>query len=153
VSDLIKTAADEVRTVVTMTPRIDAIGIVVADMAAALDFYRRLGIEFAAGAEAEPHVEVALPGGLRLMFDTQSTIQSFDASWTKPVGGPAMALAFDCGDAAGVDNTHDDLVAAGHESHRAPWDAFWGQRYATVRDPDGNPVDLFAALPAAAPAG
>jgi uncharacterized glyoxalase superfamily protein PhnB len=23
-------------------------------------------------------------------------------------------------------------------------DAFWGQRYATVLDPDGNPVDLFA---------
>ena len=38
------------------------------------------------------------------------------------------------------------LVAAGHRSHRAPWDAFWGQRYATVLDPDGNAVDLFAAL-------
>ena len=24
--------------------------------------------------------------------------------------------------------------------------AFWGQRYATLRDPDGNGVDLFAAL-------
>ena len=31
-----------------------------------------------------------------------------------------------------------------------PFDAFWGQRYATVRDPDGNAVDLFAALPSAA---
>jgi catechol 2,3-dioxygenase-like lactoylglutathione lyase family enzyme len=136
-----------------MTPRFDAVGIVVADMAAALDFYRRLGIVFAAGAEAEPHVEVTLPGGFRLMFDTQATIRSFDPSWTTPVGGPAMALAFDCGDPAGVDTAHDDLVAAGNESHRAPWDAFWGQRYATVRDPDGNPVDLFAALPAAATAG
>ena len=29
-----------------------------------------------------------------------------------------------------------------------PFDAFWGQRYATVHDPDGNPVDLFAPLPA-----
>ena len=132
-----------------MTPRIDAIGIVVADMAAALDFYRRLGIEVPEGAEAEPHVEAALPGGLRLMFDTRETIQSFDAAWTPPTGGPAMALAFDCGDPAGVDAAHADLVAAGRESHRAPWDAFWGQRYATVRDPDGNPVDLFAALPAA----
>jgi uncharacterized glyoxalase superfamily protein PhnB len=136
-----------------MTPRIDAIGIVVADMAAALDFYRRLGIDSAAGAEAEPHVEVTLPGGLRLMFDTQETIRSFDESWTTPVGGPAMALAFDCGDPAGVDAAHDELVAAGHESHRAPRDAFWGQRYATVRDPDGNPVDLFAALTPSASTG
>jgi uncharacterized glyoxalase superfamily protein PhnB len=27
-----------------------------------------------------------------------------------------------------------------------PWDADWGQRYAQVKDPDGNSVDLFAAL-------
>ncbi|MCZ6462364.1 MAG: glyoxalase, partial [Actinobacteria bacterium] len=25
-------------------------------------------------------------------------------------------------------------------------DAFWGQRYATVLDPDGNAIDLFAPL-------
>ena len=82
-----------------MTPRLDAIEIVVADMAAALDFYRRLGLDVPDGAEAEPHVEVTLPGGLRLMFDTQDTIRPFDPSWTPPTGGPAMALAFDCGDA------------------------------------------------------
>ena len=28
-----------------------------------------------------------------------------------------------------------------------PWDAFWGQRYAIVTDPDGNHVELFAPLP------
>jgi uncharacterized glyoxalase superfamily protein PhnB len=29
---------------------------------------------------------------------------------------------------------------------RVAWDtAFWGQRYAIVHDPDGNPIDLFAA--------
>jgi uncharacterized glyoxalase superfamily protein PhnB len=27
-----------------------------------------------------------------------------------------------------------------------PWDAFWGQRYAVVHDPDGNGVDLFCPL-------
>ncbi len=39
------------------------------------------------------------------------------------------------------------LVADGYENHLDPFDAFWGQRYASVRDPDGNAVDLFAALP------
>jgi uncharacterized glyoxalase superfamily protein PhnB len=29
-----------------------------------------------------------------------------------------------------------------------PWDAFWGQRYATAKDPDGNHVDLFASISA-----
>jgi len=29
---------------------------------------------------------------------------------------------------------------------RKPWDAFWGQRYAQLPDPDGVPVDLYAGL-------
>jgi uncharacterized glyoxalase superfamily protein PhnB len=29
---------------------------------------------------------------------------------------------------------------------KEPWDAFWGQRYAAVGDPDGNLIDLFAPL-------
>ena len=40
---------------------------------------------------------------------------------------------------------HDELTALGSGSHLAPFDAFWGQRYATVLDPDGVRVDLYAA--------
>ena len=122
-----------------MTPRLDAIEVVVADMAAALAFYRRLGHRRPRRRRGRaPRRRSTLPGGLRLLFDTQDTIRSFDPSWTPPAGGHGIALAFDCGDPAGVDATHDELVAAGHRSHLAPWDAFWGQRYATVLDPDGN---------------
>ena len=130
-----------------MTPRIDAIEIVAADMAATLRFYRSLGLPISEEADTEVHVAVDLPGGLHLLFDTQETIRSFDPSWTPPSGGHGVALAFDCGQPAAVDATHDALVADGYRSHLAPWDAFWGQRYATVLDPDGNAVDLFAALP------
>ncbi len=133
-------------TVGTMAPKLSVIGIVVADMTAALAFYRRLGLPVPDDADAEPHVEVELPGGLRLAFDTQDTIRSFQPAWTPPSGGPGTSLAFACDDPAGVDAAHDELVAAGHRSHLAPFDAFWGQRYATVLDPDGNTVDLFAAL-------
>jgi uncharacterized glyoxalase superfamily protein PhnB len=45
-----------------------------------------------------------------------------------------------------VDATYADLVGAGYEGHLEPWDAFWGQRYAAVNDPDGHTVDLFAPL-------
>jgi hypothetical protein len=38
------------------------------------------------------------------------------------------------------------LTSAGHTGHKEPWDAFWGQRYAEVLDPDGNLIDLFAPL-------
>lgn len=45
-----------------------------------------------------------------------------------------------------VDETHKKLIAAGYSSEKDPWDAFWGQRYASVRDPNGNQVDIFASL-------
>lgn len=124
--------------------RLDAIGFVVDDMAKTLAFYRLLGLEFPDGAESEGHVETAGPGGLRLMFDTIEVVQSF-TEWEPPSGGHRIALAFLCDSPADVDATHDRLVAAGHPSAVGPFDAPWGQRYATVHDPAGNPVDLFAA--------
>ena len=130
-----------------MTVRLDLIGIVVDDMAAALAFYRLLGLEIPAEADAERHVEVGLPGGLRLAWDTVEVVRSFDPGWSPPSGGQRVSLAFDCDDAAGVDGLHDRIVEAGYRSELAPWDAFWGQRYAVVLDPDGNHVDLFASLP------
>jgi len=133
-----------------MTARFDLIGLVVDDMARSLAFYRKLGLEIAADADAEDHVEATLPGGLRMAWDTVETIKSFDPTWTPPTGGGhRIGLAFLCADPAEVDRIYADLVSAGYEGHLEPWDAFWGQRYATVRDPDGNGVDLFARLPTA----
>jgi uncharacterized glyoxalase superfamily protein PhnB len=147
-SDSAKTAPPAVRTLVPMTtPRFDMIGVVVADMAAALDFYRALGLDIPPDADGQPHVDITLPSGMRMAWDTHETIRSFDPSWNPPKGGGhTLSLAFDCGDAAGVDATHGSLVATGYRSHLDPFDAFWGQRYATVLDPDGNGVDLFAPL-------
>ena len=132
-----------------MTARFDLIGLVVADMARSLAFYRKLGLDIPGTADSEDHVEASLPGGLRMAWDTVETIKSFDPSWTPPSGGHGIGLAFLCSDPAEVDRLYGELVAAGSEGHLPPWDAFWGQRYATVRDPDGNGVDLFAPLPTA----
>ncbi|GHD61146.1 glyoxalase [Streptomyces goshikiensis] len=126
------------------------IGLVVSDMAASLAFYRRLGIDVPAGAESEPHVEASLPGGLRIGWDTEEVVRSFDPSWARPADGGRVGLAFLCGSPAEVDAVYSELTGAGHTGHLAPWDAFWGQRYAVVLDPDGCEVSLFApAQPAA----
>ena len=130
-----------------MTARLDLIGLVVADMARSLAFYRRLGFDIPPEADGEPHVEARLPGGLRIAWDTVDTIRSFDPGWTPPTGGHRVSLAFACADPAEVDATYRAFIDAGYDGHKEPWDAFWGQRYAIVLDPDGNSVDLFAALP------
>lgn len=129
-----------------MQPRLDLIGIVVDDMARSLAFYRALGMDIPAEMDDEPHVEVTLPGGLRLAWDRVDVIRSFDPGWNPPTGGHRMGLAFLCDSPAEVDANYERLTGLGYHGHKLPWDAFWGQRYAQVADPDGNPVDLFAPL-------
>jgi uncharacterized glyoxalase superfamily protein PhnB len=64
-----------------------------------------------------------------------------------------VSLAFALPDPAAVDDAYAQLTGAGHQGELEPFDAFWGMRYATVLDPDGTGVDLFALLPAGAAAG
>jgi uncharacterized glyoxalase superfamily protein PhnB len=128
-----------------MTPRFEAIGIVVSDMGRALSFYRQLGLEFPEGAESEGHAEASV-AGTRIMLDTEETVRSFDPDWQPPSGGHRSAMAFRCDSPAEVDATYGDLLQHGGTGHKEPWDAFWGMRYAEVKDPDGNVVDLFADL-------
>jgi uncharacterized glyoxalase superfamily protein PhnB len=128
-----------------VSPHLDAIGIVTADMSASCRFYAVLGVPVGVPAEGEDHFEATLPSGLRLMWDSVELMKRLDPQWEKPVGHP-LALAFRCGSADEVDATHAAIVAAGFASKSDPWDAFWGQRYAQVLDPDGNAVDLFAPL-------
>nr|WP_042179393.1 VOC family protein [Kibdelosporangium sp. MJ126-NF4]CEL13799.1 putative quinone binding protein [Kibdelosporangium sp. MJ126-NF4]CTQ88167.1 putative quinone binding protein [Kibdelosporangium sp. MJ126-NF4] len=128
-----------------MTVRLNALSIVVADMGRALAFYRHLGLDIPASADAEPHVEVALPGGMRLLWDTEDVVRSFQPDWVRR-GSDGMSLAFEAGSPAEVDKVYARLTDAGYHGELEPWDAFWGQRYAVVLDPDGNGVDLYAAL-------
>jgi uncharacterized glyoxalase superfamily protein PhnB len=129
-----------------MAPHFNALGIAASDLSVSIAFYELLGLEFSEPDESSGHVEAHLARGLRLMLDSETVMESFDSSWTAPTGRGRIGLAFACDDAADVDATHDRIVAAGHESHLAPFDAFWGQRYAAVLDPDDNVIDLFAPL-------
>ena len=123
----------------------DMIGIVVRDMGAALRFYRTLGLDIAHGQDNEPFVQVITPNGYRISWNALEMIKQIDPAWKEPVGH-RMELAFKCDSPAEVDAVHARLVQAGYHSHKSPWDAFWGQRYAIVDDPDGNHVSIFAQL-------
>jgi catechol 2,3-dioxygenase-like lactoylglutathione lyase family enzyme len=124
----------------------DMVGLVVADLAASIRFYRLLGLAFPDVPADAGYVEVITPNGYRISLNTVAMVQGFDPEWRAPQGSNRVSLAFKCGSPAEVDATHARVLQAGHVSHKAPWDAFWGQRYAVVLDPDGNTVDLFAAL-------
>jgi catechol 2,3-dioxygenase-like lactoylglutathione lyase family enzyme len=129
-------------------PRLDVVGVIVSDLQRAVDFYSRLGIEFP--EEIDPmghgHVETTLPSGQRFTLDAEESIRSFDPEWSPPTGGHRVALAFRCESSDEVDRVYDELTRAGGRGHREPWDAFWGQHYAQVEDPDGAVIDLFAPL-------
>ncbi|MFJ4654177.1 VOC family protein [Nocardia sp. NPDC088792] len=129
-----------------MTVKVNVIQIVVSDMAASIAFYERLGVEFPPGSASEPHVDTQLGGGVRLLFDTEETIRSFMPEWERPTSPGRLGLAAECESPAAVDAKFEELIAAGYEAGMKPWDAFWGQHYAVVHDPDGNGVDLYAAL-------
>ena len=131
-----------------MSPQLDAFGIPVRDMARAVPFYRKLGLEFPAGAENEGHVEARVPGGMRYMLDSEDVMRSFDPDWHRPTDGHLVGGAFRCESPEEVDRVYAELLEAGGSTHKEPWDAFWGQRYAQVKDPDGTVVDLYAPLPA-----
>lgn len=131
-----------------MKLRLAVVELIVSDMAASLAFYRLLGLDLPHPDEAggQPHVQSDV-GGIQLAFDTEETIRSFEPDWKRPARGATQsAIAFEAASPAEVDKAYRTMVDAGYEGELKPWDAVWGQRYAVVRDPDGNQVDLFAAL-------
>ncbi|WP_087010758.1 VOC family protein [Leucobacter sp. 7(1)] len=123
------------------------IGIVTRDLGASLTFYRSLGLDIPEGQDDAPHVEIQLAGGVTLAWDPLSTIHGFNPDFDFPEGPGRVSFACEAASPAAVDEAYAAVTAAREASaHTAPWDAPWGQRYATVQDPDGNTVDLYAPL-------
>jgi catechol 2,3-dioxygenase-like lactoylglutathione lyase family enzyme len=125
-------------------PQLNAIGIVVADMERSIRFYRLLGVDVPETPE-EGHLDTFLPNGVRFMLDSEEIVHSFRPDWKREAGNQ-VGLAFECGSPAEVDETYARAVGAGFHGEKEPWDAFWGQRYAQLQDPNGVGVDLYASL-------
>ena len=125
-------------------PQLNAIGIVASDMERSIRFYRTLGLDVPETPD-EGHVDTFLPNGVRFMLDSEDTVRSFNPDWMRETGNQ-VALAFECGSPSEVDEVYARVVEAGFDGEKEPWDAFWGQRYAQLRDPDGVGVDLYASL-------
>ncbi len=120
----------------------DAIGIVAEDCQRSVDFYRLLGVDFVRAGDSE-HFEAKTRSGVRLLLDSAALIKKFEPGYER-VPGSGVSLCFKQESREKVDELFAAITAAGFRAKKAPWDAFWGQRYACVLDPDGNQIDLFA---------
>jgi len=125
-------------------PELNAIGIAVSDMATSIRFYRLLGLDVPETPDEE-HVDAFLPNGVRFMLDSEDVMRSFREGWTRETGNQ-IGLALECVSPAEVDEVYARVTGAGFHGEKEPWDAFWGQRYAVLLDPDGVEVSLYAAL-------
>lgn len=131
-------------------PVLNQLNLVVSDMEATLAFYRRLGltIEDTGPEWAAHHRTAQTPSGLDLDFDSHHFARQWNSGWPGP-GHASGVIGFSLPSREAVDETHADLTAAGYTSQQAPYDTFWGARYAIVEDPDGNPVGLMSPSEAA----
>jgi predicted enzyme related to lactoylglutathione lyase len=121
---------------------IAAVAVSATDLGRAVAFYELLGLHFPPVEPQDEHVEA--PGPVRLMIDSASLLEQLNGEPPRP--GTASAFAVQAGSPSEVDEAVARVAAAGHTVVHPPFDAPWGQRYATVADPDGYRVDVFCPL-------
>lgn len=126
--------------------KLDAVGVTSTNIQKTMTFYEVLGFLFDNASPDGTHVESLSSDGssIRLMIDATSVIEKILGEKPRPGNHSSFALAYES--PAEVDAVAQKVADAGYTIVKEPWDAFWGQRYAVVEDPDGYKVDLYAAL-------
>lgn len=125
--------------------KLNAIGVTSTNIPKTVEFYTLLGFEFKDFKPDDEHVEpITPPGSARLMIDATRIVKDIIGEDPKPGNISAFALQYDSVDELNTVATR--ISEAGFTVFKEPWDAFWGQRYAVVQDPDGFKVDLYAYL-------
>jgi catechol 2,3-dioxygenase-like lactoylglutathione lyase family enzyme len=136
---------------------LNQLNIVSEDFDRSIAFYRRLGMEIPESniwrtASGAHHANAAKEAGQdRLAFDIDSV--AFAQIWNSGWKGRSdlkgrVVVGFGVPSREAVDALYADLTGAGHKGLQAPYDAFWGARYAMVEDPDGIAVGLMSPISA-----
>ncbi len=123
--------------------KLNAVGVTSKNISKSVEFYKTLGLKFPEFKKDDQHVEsISESGSIKLMIDSPSLI--FDIIGQTPAPSNHSAFAIEYKDANEVNKIIKNLKEKGFEVFKEPWDAFWGQRYAIVKDPGGYLVDLYA---------
>jgi uncharacterized glyoxalase superfamily protein PhnB len=121
---------------------IAAVAVSATDLTRAVAFYELLGFRFPPLQADTKHIESG--AGVRLMIDDAAFLTELHGEPPRPGNIAGFAVLFNA--PADVDTVASRVAAAGHTVVTQPYDAPWGQRYATVADPDGYQADLFCVL-------
>ena len=122
---------------------LDAIGIISKDIRCSVQFYKILGLFF--NQISADHWEGNTVKGVRIMLDSVDLMKKLNPDWKEQEGGKVV-LCFKQDSSEKVDELYHKIEKSGFKVLKPPWNAFWGQRYLSVLDPDGNQVDIFAPL-------
>ena len=124
-------------------PRFTMVVLLVADVAASVAFYRRLGVAFPADAETRTDVVVPIGDEHQLVLTT-TFVRAIPGYEPPARGGSGIVIEFFVDGDAAVDATYADLVGAGYRGRREPFRTGFGAWMAMVDDPDGNVVLITA---------
>lgn len=121
------------------------VGVIVADMGRAVEFYRRFGVAIPEGSEEQQHVEVRM-SGITFFLNTRESNARWDPARTDASGGYRVILEFYLETADALDVKYAEMVGYGYEGHHAPYNVTADLRFAMVNDPDGNTILLSASV-------
>lgn len=122
----------------------DAIGIICNDIQKSIEFYSHFDLEFQKFGEG--HFEARTQSGIRIMLDSVDLMKEIDPDFKELTTG-GVVICFTESSPEAVDSRIIGMSQNGYKVRQEPFDAFWGQRYASLMDPDGNQVHVFADLP------
>ncbi|MDA1316711.1 MAG: VOC family protein [bacterium] len=126
--------------------KLNAVGVTTSNFSKTLEFYELLGFKFPDGVGDGAHIETAITdSSAKLMIDSKDMAKDIIGEDQKPGNHSSFAVQYDS--AEEVNDIASKIKSAGFTIIKEPWDAFWGQRYCVVEDPDGYKVDLYAELP------
>jgi catechol 2,3-dioxygenase-like lactoylglutathione lyase family enzyme len=134
-------------------PILNQLNIVSANLDASIAFYRRLGVDVpeervwrtATGAHHATAAEPQTVEGVTLDLDSAVFSAVWNAGWRgrRDLAG-RVVVGFGVASRQEVDRLYGDMTGAGYRGLQAPYDAFWGARYAVIEDPDGLAVGLMS---------
>ncbi len=134
-------------------PVLNQLNIVSGNLRASIDFYRRLGITIPeqrvwSTSSGAHHANAECPAesdAVDLDFDSANFAQVWNTGWRgRPDLKGRVVIGFGVATRESVDRLYGELTVAGYRGLQAPYDAFWGARYAIVEDPDGIAVGLMS---------